>query len=441
MSSYPNSESCGKQYVTHCLVLTITLLLATAGSQAQFADPVQRRLDDVCGLINGNLEHLDDVFDVSFLAAVPAPQLTAGVKQITTMTGSCDEIHVSKREGEFAAKAIVTTSGNYSIPVSLTVSPEPPNKIIGLFLQTPVKLSSSIDDVVDDLKELEGQTSVCVMDVTKNKVLAAKDTVNSMPIGSTFKLFVLGALVQAVETKVHRWDEVVVLNRILFSLPSGVLHTWPNGSPITVHTLAALMISQSDNTATDHLLQLLGRENVEKIQFAMGNTHSSANIPFLSTSELFKLKFTQGGAPARIYANAELESKREQLSELAQISRDSVVFTEKPVLPDQVEWFASTADLCRAMKYLKTKSQADHHQILGVLGINRGLTLDSDVWPVVGYKGGSETGVLNFTYYLQRKDGREFVLSASWMNTQHDVKLEDFSATVGGLCRVLATIP
>jgi len=59
----------------------------------------------------------------------------------------------------------------------------------------------------------------------------------------------------------------------------------------------------------------------------------------------------------------------------------------------------------------------------------------------VGFKGGSETGVLNFTYYLQRKDGREFVLSASWLNTEHDVKLEDFTAVIGGAVRVLAAMP
>ena len=411
------------------------------GVFAQSTDAVERRLNDVKAIINGEKMAMEDVFEASFLAAVSPAQLTAGVQQLTAMTGRCEEIHISSRVSEHSVKAAATTSGNYSIPISLTVSAEPPFKIIGLFLQSPVKLASSLSEIEKELAGFEGQTSIYVFDVTKNAVLSAKDTARSFPIGSTFKLFILGDLVHSINQRKHRWDEVVALNRIFYSQPSGFLQTWPNGSPITLHTLASLMISQSDNTATDHLLQLLGRESVEQIQFSMGNTHSSANIPFLSTLEMFKLKFTGNGAPARIYANAEIESKREQLTALDGVSRDSIVFTDKPVLADQVEWFASTPDACRAMLYLKDAANKGQHQVMDILGINRGLDIDKDRWPVVGFKGGSETGVLNFTYYLQRKDGREFVLSASWLNTEHDVKLEDFTAVIGGAVRVLAAIP
>ncbi len=36
----------------------------------------------------------------------------------------------------------------------------------------------------------------------------------------------------------------------------------------------------------------------------------------------------------------------------------------------------------------------------GVLGINRGLQWPDDKWAYVGYKGGSEPGVLNLTLLL-----------------------------------------
>src|SRR5690606_10098536 len=142
-------------------------------------------------------------------AAVSPAQLSAGVQQLTAMTGPCVEIHVSKRESEFAVKASATTSGNYSIPVSLTVSSEPPFKIVGLFLQTTVKLASTLEASIQDLEKLDGQTSLCIKDITKKKILAAKDTAKSMPIGSTFKLYVLGELARQIATKKHRWDEVV----------------------------------------------------------------------------------------------------------------------------------------------------------------------------------------------------------------------------------------
>lgn len=46
------------------------------------------------------------------------------------------------------------------------------------------------------------------------------------------------------------------------SLPGGILQNWPKGAPLTLHTLAGLMISQSDNTAADTLLEILGRDVV-----------------------------------------------------------------------------------------------------------------------------------------------------------------------------------
>ncbi|MFL9455456.1 serine hydrolase [Tolypothrix bouteillei VB521301_2] len=52
-------------------------------------------------------------------------------------------------------------------------------------------------------------------------------------------------------SQVLAWKDVVQLQPSEKSLPSGMLHTWPDGSYLTVQTLASLMISLSDNTATD----------------------------------------------------------------------------------------------------------------------------------------------------------------------------------------------
>ena len=80
------------------------------------------------------------------------------------------------------------------------------------------------------------------------------------------------------------------LDSALRSLPSGVLQSWPAGTPMTVESLAILMISQSDNTAADRLLHLLGRERVESRTRVAGNTHVARNTPFLTTREMFALK-------------------------------------------------------------------------------------------------------------------------------------------------------
>jgi hypothetical protein len=49
--------------------------------------------------------------------------------------------------------------------------------------------------------------------------------------------------------------------------------------------------------------------------------------------------------------------------------------------------------------------------VLDVLSKNPGLPIDAKVWPYIGFKGGSEPGVVNMTYLLRRDDDRWFVVS------------------------------
>lgn len=424
------------------MAMMLWMLVAALPMGAQTADAISMRLENVKELINNKLANVSDVFTENFLLAVPAEQLTAGVQRLAVVSGPCTEIHITKRVSGASVEAAAITAKNYSIPVILTIEETSPYRIAGLFLKSPEKLSTDLANVALDLAKLEGKTSICIVDLDSNKTLLAADTGRAMPIGSAFKLYILGRLTSSVLEGKHSWNQVLTLRKDWFSLPSGDLHLWPVGAPFTLYTLAGLMISKSDNTATDHLLYFLGRESVEQMQFTMGNTHSSANIPFLSTLELFKLKFTNGGKPAQQYMNAEVESKREQLAALVSIPSDSIQWTSVPVLPDGVEWFASTADLCRAMAFLQSiANKQDKREVMDILGINRGLDLDKNAWPVVGFKGGSESGVLNLTYYLQRADGRRFALSSSWTRTDKDVETERLTTLVSGAIRVLSTLP
>lgn len=49
-----------------------------------------------------------------------------------------------------------------------------------------------------------------------------------------------------------------------------------------------------------------------------------------------------------------------------------------------------------------------------VLAKNSGLPVDKATFPYVGFKGGSEPGVVDLTYLLERADDRWFVVSASF---------------------------
>jgi hypothetical protein len=94
-----------------------------------------------------------------------------------------------------------------------------------------------------------------------------------------------------------------------------------------------------------------------------------------------------------------------------------------PIHVDDIEWFASASDLCRAMNWLRIATELGPAAPLrGVLAINPGLSVSKEAFPFVGYKGGSETGVLNLTYLLRAKDGTWYAASAGWNDPMQAVE-------------------
>lgn len=256
-----------------------------------------------------------------------------------------------------------------------------------------------------------------------------------LAIGSSFKLFVLAELARSVKAGERRWDDVVPLGSP--SLPSGILQDWPKGSPITLHSLAALMISRSDNSAADTLLQLLGRDKVEAHLEALGVGAPALNRPFLSTREAFVLKF---GDPAllRRWTAADRAGRRALLAELAAVDAgklDRSRFTGRPIAIRQAEWFASPADLVRTLDWLRRNGDPT---TLDLLAINPGLSpaLARD-FAYFGFKGGSEPGVLSTSFLLKNREGRWLAVSATWNNEAEPLDEAKFIALMSRLVELM----
>ena len=111
-----------------------------------------------------------------------------------------------------------------------------------------------------------------------------------LPIGSTFKLYVLGAVAAMIESGEIGWDDPVQIRDELDSLPSGETQDEPAGSNLSVRELATRMISVSDNTTTDHLFDLVGRDRVEQALVTLGHSNPAATTPMLTTREMFVIK-------------------------------------------------------------------------------------------------------------------------------------------------------
>ena len=164
--------------------------------------------------------------------------------------------------------------------------------------------------------------------------------------------------------------------------------------------LAEAMISVSDNTDSDHLLFLVGRTAVEDAQDSWGISDPDLNRPFISSREMFHLKLDP--ELGQRYLASNVEDRRTILEVLASEPLPPVDQLDStwtaPIAVTTLEWFATPSDICRVLARL-----AEDDEALRILEINPGVP--SDRWPAVGYKGGSEPGVLAMAWIMTNDEG------------------------------------
>ncbi|HKR24737.1 MAG TPA: serine hydrolase, partial [Allosphingosinicella sp.] len=309
-----------------------------------------------------------------------------------------------------------------------------PHRVTGLLITGADVRGDSFEALLAELRALPGQTGVAVARLGDGApaLSASIEPERPLAIGSAFKLWILAELSRQVAAGQRRWSDVVALDRR--SMPGGTVHGWPQGAPVTLHTLAALMISQSDNTATDILLHLAGRENVERMTATIGVRPDPRNRPLLSTLDMAAIK-TGSAAALNAWAQADEAGRRRMLDNVSAAQVDVSRFAGNPLAIDSVEWFASAADLVRTMDWLRRHGDETAR---GILAINpaMGAQLRGEL-AYVGYKGGSEPGVLNLTWLVRNRAGQWHVITGSWNNPAAPLDEQRFAGLMTRLVQLV----
>lgn len=259
------------------------------------------------------------------------------------------------------------------------------------------------------------------------RIVHGADADVQRPIGSACKLYVLGALAQAVADGTATWDEAMTVREDWKSVSSREL---PDRA-LTLAELADHMISASDNTATDHLIHRLGRDAVHRQLALFGNQRPEASIPFLTTKALFQLKL--GADAAERYLSLPSAARTAALRELesAPLPENRALWP-RPRHIDEIEWFASPSDVCRAYAGLHRFQMPE---IGHALSINDdGLALDPARFPSTWYKGGNEPGVVSLNYLARTDDDR--VLAVSVLVSDPDDDLDTMSVALKGFSAI-----
>ena len=343
--------------------------------------------------------------------------------------------------GLIAANAILVGTDGGRLEVEITVSEDAPNLIEGLSIgpqisEFPGDVTVEAIDVT--LADLAPQSSLAVFDVTDGacEIVHEIRADEQILLGSVFKLWVLAALAHEVSEGNAGWDETLAVTDELRSNPAGEIYQLESGTEVSLEELAELMISISDNTATDMLLDRLGRDSVGTVLERVGVADPSANRPMLSTGNLFALKFDPAEPTAADYRTLDEAGRRALLAELdaavhpwvaedlgvedfeAIITADGAPPIDQPRDFD-LEWFATPLDLCRTLVYLSELADTEGLEpVAPILELNagQGLPFDRERWPTIRFKGGSEPGVLAGAWWFEGNDGQRHVVAGGANN-------------------------
>jgi hypothetical protein len=246
-------------------------------------------------------------------------------------------------------------------------------------------------------------------------------------VAGAVKLYVLGALVDEIAAGKRKWSDVVALDGARRAYPAGRLAFFPAGSPLTLHSLAAAMLADDDDTAAEMLTATLGREKVEAMLGPMGVEDPASRLPLVTPRESFLLKNATDAAAAERFAAADVAGKRAVLAELAKGPPPELAIARRPRFVGTIGFVASAEELCRALAWLHRRTEsgpaADARELLG---LNRGFPIEDQFFTFAGYQGGAEPGAQCGTWLLRRPDGRWFAFAAGWNDAENPLDEKRF---------------
>ncbi|NWK95523.1 serine hydrolase [Sphingobium lactosutens] len=417
-------------------MLLLAMAFLPAPSRATSTPAYQSRAEQLLRILGGPGGE-EDFFAPLFLDAVPIDRWRAIAAGLRTEHGRPVALGAVRTESATAGQVEIRYE-RATIGFTLVVAPQSPHRVIGLHIVGARTANDSLDKVMADIVALPGTAAFAAARLTDAgpQWLRTHRPDAQMATGSSFKLFILAELARAVTARERRWNDVIPLGPKSFS---GRLLTWPDKAPMTLHSLATAMIAESDNSASDTLLRALGRDRVDAMLATTGHADANKALPLLATAEAFALKMPANADLRQRYEAASPEARRvllrEAESRLTAASVDVGSVAEVPTAIDSIEWFASPQDMVGLLDWLRFHGG----DALPILAVNPGIApADAKRWRYLGYKGGSEPGVMAMNFLLQARNGGWYAVSGSWNNPAARVDEARFVALMTRALNLLA---
>lgn len=422
-------------------IAALATVAAPVGAQTQASPqppatkasaPLELRVEQLPAVLSGKTAAAD-FFTPSFLAVVSEAQFNQLTDQFIVQYGQPLKITSVAPNGPHSAVITIEFEGaiaNAEIAVEATA----PNKVVGLLIKGFALKGDSLAKIDAEFATLPGASGYLIEKVAPDGArtqIAGRNVAQQFAIGSTFKLYVLAELASQVDAGRRKWTDVVPLTVISHSSPA--TQNWPRDTPVTLQTLATWMISVSDNAATDALIGVLGREAIEKKLALVGHSNPDKALPLLTTVEAFALK--NNPALRKAFEAATEAQQRalleERAADLTYEKVNLVALGSGPAAIDSIEWFATPVDMAALLQNMRSMH---NETMLNIMSVNKGVSpASASKWAYLGYKGGSEPGVISMSFLGKSKAGDFYTVTGSWNNATANVENAMFANLMGRL--------
>jgi beta-lactamase class A len=380
-------------------------------------DDAVDRIDALLGL--GAAPDVEDVFDPSFLAQIPASQLHEIFADMRGQLGACTGHRILDKPSHHARRVRWEFERGYQVEGVIGINEAESPMVVMLNFGVPGHSSDTWEAIARDAATLPGRYCFEVRDLDSDRVLCEVDPRERLCVGSTSKLLLFSCLLDRIASGALHWEDRLELPASAISAPSGVMHVWPTGSPLTVHTAAVLLLTISDNTAADLLLGELGRETIEALAAEIADPGVEPDLPFLSTRAIFRLTMCNR-AQQEEYRAADTNARR-KLLEGIEADAPALGDITSQAFPEAVGWYFSAAEICRLLARLRPQIDAD--PIAKDIMAAPPQAVAGEHWSFAGFKGGSSPGRFTIAALVQDERGRSLAVCLTVNAAPEDVNL------------------
>lgn len=442
-SGTPEAPATGTDTATQPVQAALPTVTPTATATYP-ADRVGTAMKWFVGQMNSDPVEADlgKRFTAEFTAQVPPEQLIVLLGELR-MQGPWVSESVNTRGSD----GVATLVSGQGLRFTLSMQLDDDGLISGALINSAAKgtPATSWEAVVERARLGAPQVAVLAGTVDTNGELTPafeQDADTPRPVGSMFKLYVLAAVAEKVADGDLAWDRNVTLEAGDKTLPSGTLQNEPDGTQLTVQDAATRMISQSDNTATDLLMRVVGERAVLDAAKRAGNDHLDGITPFLTAKQMFWLMGSDSGEAKTAreqWAGAPEATRRELLAAVPTPGPGPQFDATAVQWQNGLEWFVSARDIVDAHVYLQKLSAAPSGAALqDILTANSGIPVTG--WSRTAFKGGSNVGVIALSFYARAGDGDDAPRQVLVMMGRGDAPVDEttFVAATQDAAKLLA---